>query len=627
MEEFFQNGKARIRLMCGILGFMARTKGGAVPLAKSLRRLGHRGPDSLSLVLSEGVGFGSARLAIIGGDSGQQPWVDNGSESMLVLNGEVFNWRALGENGATSDTAVVAERLMAEGAACLRAFRGGYALAFYDARDDSLLLARDQFGQKPLYVREQAQSIRFASEPAALFDDGETPRMDEAALSVLLRFQFLPPGTSLFKGIRTLKPGTFLKIQRRRDGRLEMTEGKIRWPHARSPHSIAENFAISCKRQVAGSEPSAILLSGGLDSTAVLSGLIAQGHRPQRAWVGYFPDGPESWDERPFAREAASRHGVDLEELAITPELYKNAIERCVAALGEPIAGPGSVSQFLLCERASADHRIVYGGQGGDELFGGYARLSLLQLLEKDGHDFDPAYEPLLRRMRRAKAQYPFDALAPYREAVDRGRALLPFASLYGQSLVAKGASVEACLGSEIPSDALGKAQLFEWRVLLPGLLQVDDRSCSAFGMEGRSPFLDQDLAAQLMGISLAKKSPAHAVRRLFKSELAAYLPPRIAKRRDKLGFPHPLLSWWHGPLRDWARDLLHALAGRERALIRPARIERMLTNDGQGGRLVYFLIMLELWQRAFIDQGVVAAPLDSSRDRHINIMKGAAGS
>jgi asparagine synthase (glutamine-hydrolysing) len=592
--------------MCGIAGYISIDPSSDIDLDFMVDRLRHRGPDEKGHVCIDGLGLGAARLTIVGGDSGKQPALRLGHDDRLVLNGEIYNWSELGGADDTSDSHVALDVLRTSGVAGLAEFRGGFALAYLDPSSESILLARDQFGQKPLYYREVEEGVLFASEPYVLFRTGESPVIDEDVLASLLRFQFLPPGVSLFAGVRSLPPGAWLEFKRdSKTGGISKQTGQIPWP-SKGTEKTASLFSQSCARQKELNQSSCLMLSGGLDSTAVLGGLAAAGQVPDAAFVGYFPDGPETWDERPYAREAAEVHGVKLTEVAITPELFAEAMMEACCALGEPIAGPGATSQFILCREAAAKHKLVYGGQGGDELFGGYARLRILQILTDFwGDDHDPAYDSLYQRMSEEAERCPMDSLAPYRAAVDRGQALLEFATPRTGRLLTQAASIESCLVGDTFDSVLSAALEFEWRVLLPGLLQVDDRCCSAFGMEGRSPFLDQDLASHLLAMPLPLKSPPTRPRKLFLEELSSLLPASIAARTDKLGFPHPLLTWWRGSLQGWGREQLSLLASRDNPLIEVERIEALLENDGQGGRLVYFLIMLELWQQNFIDQPV----------------------
>ncbi len=573
-----------------------------------LELLQHRGPDHQGVSYSDGVGMASARLALVGGDEGNQPVRCRNGQSSLVLNGEIYNWGDLGDARATSDSQVALTVLLSQGNPGLGTFRGGFALGFYDGTRRSLLLARDQFGQKPLYYRIDSEGVIFASEPQVFSGFGVQPQIDKASLSSLLRFQFLPPTRSLFAGTRVVKPGSWIEFSRSKRGELVVSQGTIDLPRRERSESVRALFASSCERQKAPGEPAALLLSGGLDSTAVLGGLTAAGATPSSAYVGYFPDGPSSWDERPYARFAAQTFGSTLHEVEITPQSFANAMPLAAAALGEPIAGPGSVSQYLLCRKASQGHRVIFGGQGGDELFGGYARLRILQgIVERSQAQHETAYEPLFNRMQEAALRRPLDKLAAYRAAVDRGRALELLGSESARLLLSQATSIEDCLTGPRNDDPMSAALDFEWQVLLPGLLQVDDRCCSAFGTEGRSPFLDQDLAAYVLPIPLAEKSPPSSMRKLFLDEFSEILPERIAKRSDKLGFPHPLASWWRGPLKRFAEDVLNDSAHRDLALVERKNIPTLLQNDGQGGRLVYFLLMFEFWQRVFLDQAKMA--------------------
>ncbi len=594
--------------MCGILGYYSAHPMRAHRLESMLGLLQHRGPDHQGVFYSDGVGLAAARLALVGGDEGNQPVRCRNGQSSLVLNGEIYNWSDLGEAHATSDSQVTMTVLLGQGESGLASFRGGFALGFYDGVRRSLLLARDQFGQKPLYYRIDDEGVIFASEPQVFSGFGVSSQIDRASLSSLLRFQFLPPRKSLFAGTRVVKPGSWIEFSRSKRGELVVSGGTIDLPTSEPAESVGALFASSCERQKTSGEPAALLLSGGLDSTAVLGGLSAVGATPSNAFVGYFPDGPSSWDERPYARFAAQTFGSSLHEVAITPRSFADAMPLTAAALGEPIAGPGSVSQFILCREASQEHRVIFGGQGGDELFGGYARLGILQgITERSQRQHETAYEPLFVRMQEAALRRPLDKLAAYRAAVDRGRALELLGSESARLLLSQATSIEDCLTSPRNDDPMSAALDFEWQVLLPGLLQVDDRCCSAFGTEGRSPFLDQDLTAHVLPIPLAEKSPPTSMRKLFLDEFSEILPERIAKRSDKLGFPHPLASWWRGPLKQFAEDVLNDSTHRDLVLVEKKNIPTLLQNDGQGGRLVYFLLMFEFWQRAFLDQTKMA--------------------
>ncbi len=603
--------------MCGIAGFIDPGQGSELDLDAMIRALGHRGPDARETLAVGRVGLAAARLELVGASAGAQPRrSDRGS--LFAMNGEIYNWRDLGEeeSSADSDTAALHDLLDREGLEILHQVRGGYALAWAPGRD-RLVLARDPFGQRPLYWARVGEALVFGSEIRALIAAGLRPALDEDALATLLRFQFLPPGRSLFAGVRSLCPGEILDL-RLKAGRISFRRQQVELEdlaYGLGEEELAETLRDAAWLQRAGSARAGILLSGGLDSSATLALLAREGGVPDRAYVGWFPEGPERFDERPFARIAAAAARVPLEEVAIDARSFAAAMPRSLAALEEPLAGPGAVSQFILCERAASDVRVLFAGQGGDELFGGYERLRILARLEASGEaEADDSYRPLLERMRAAHAAAPEDALAAYRAAVDRGAALEACGNDRARDLLKRAPRIEA-LVPDATGPATSIAAAFEWRVLLPGLLQVDDRCGAAFGLEGRSIFLDQALAAELLTMPPRRKCSADDPRALFRRLLDGLLPAEIVGRREKLGFPVPLRSWWRGPLRDFAGDLLSSNAASPRALIATEALDPLLEDDGQGGRLVYFLLMLELWHRRFAD-GLSGRPMTAEDSR-----------
>ena len=277
-------------------------------------------------------------------------------------------------------------------------FRGGFALAFYDAKAETLLLARDHFGQKPLYYVQVGDEFFFASEIQSLLSIGVVPELDQESLSVLLRLQFLPPGRSLLRGVKALRPGEMLELKRRAGG-LVLRSSTTSWPV--NDLAVAEAFQISCARQARTEVPTAMLLSGGLDSTAVAMGLAQTASLPSTAWVGHYPEGPKEWDERSYASPRCLGGRLAFaKSFPIYAEDFAEAMPEVLRRLEEPIAGPGAVAQLLLCRSISEREgaRVLFGGQGGDELFGGYERLRILQDLEAGASEpRDPAYWALVQ--------------------------------------------------------------------------------------------------------------------------------------------------------------------------------------------------------------------------------------
>ena len=531
--------------------------------------------------------------------------------SSFVMNGEIYNWReiAVAAGLATDSDARAAHAAVDRlGPNAISRFRGAFALAILDRRGRRLRLARDGLGQKPLYWARLGGALVFGSEIRALLAAGVPAKTDDVALAELVRLQFHRPGRTLFQGIHSLRPGEFLEASLDDDENLSISSRLLGFAGDRSLDPAAI-FRESLRLQGDREQPAGLLLSGGLDSTAIATGLARAGRAPQRAWVGWFPDEPR-WDERRHARVAAAAAGIPLEEVAIAAGDFGDALPATSEALGEPVAGPGSVSQFILCRRAAQDVKILFGGQGGDELFGGYERLRILQALEiGDTSSIPDCYRPLLDRMERAWSKGRHDRWAAYRAAIDRASGT---ESIWGDRLEGLRADLDldAILGADLErASSAEAAAAFELRVLLPGLLLVDDRTSSWFGLEGRSPFLDQRLVSAVQGISLADKSPPTAPRQLFRRLFGDLLPESIANRRTKLGFPVPLARWWRGPLRDLALDTLGSVAARDRGLVRSQGLDSWVADDGAGGRGVFFMVMLELWHRRWIDGARAPSP------------------
>ncbi|MEE9392868.1 MAG: asparagine synthase (glutamine-hydrolyzing) [Planctomycetota bacterium] len=604
--------------MCGIAGYLQKDSEQPAPaLPLMLAQLRRRGPDDCGEHRWPHVGLAAARLSMVGGASGRQPQLGEGSRSGLVLNGEIYNWRDLGSSSAGSDTAVARELLDRRGRDALARFTGGFALAFWNEANQSLFLARDEYGQKPLYYWENDGRILFASTIRALMAVGLGPELGAEGLKDLAQLQFFAPGRTLFAGVSQVMPGECLTLKLGAKGiQRHSSRFKYRDPLSHRdarPDEIRELLSASLNRQGPSDHPSALFLSGGLDSSALAAGFAASsrevsGESPAPkglnfAMVGAF-EGNGVPDERPFARIAARNAGLELAEFVISPWAWAESMPQVIEALEMPYAGPGSVAQYLLCERAAArGARIVYGGQGGDELFGGYERLRILQsLLSESRTAADSSYAALLASMTVAFEKGGF--AAAYAAALARGRGLadLPRKSP-GQLGVLAAAAASGLdfgrFGSRAPG-TVAEVEAFEFEVLLPGLLAVDDRCSSHFSMESRLPFLDQPFAAAVRRIKMQDKSPASNSRLLFREAFSEWLPKAIRDRRDKCGFAVPLAAWFEGPLKSWATGILRDPSVTRRGWWTDEEAGALIADPKRHGRMIFHCLSLEFWQRAF---------------------------
>ncbi len=582
--------------MCGIAGLVGGDPRDArARLGGMLERMVQRGPDGRGEATGGSARLGCVRLTIRGGDAGHQPLRTR--TGLLVFNGEIYNVpelvKELDSHGVkldgASDTQVVGALIDLHGPGAVHRLNGMYALAFDDGR--RVWMARDPVGQKPLYYTCGDGEGAFASTIGALL--GRRRSVHGPALARWLLVHYAWGTETLFTGVLRVPPGGIVELP---SGRVEQAADAALRFGAPNPAHTEERLRKVLERGVRDALPAgercAVTLSGGVDSTLVAALAAAAGARPT-AFHGHVA--AEGCDESGYARTAAKELGLPLTEVPVTERACREALPAVVRALEEPVAGPGSLAQWVVA-RSIAEHgtRIVLSGCGGDELFGGYARAAALT------RDEPPpgleAYAPLFERVR---------GLAPGPRAL----ALLDrrSAELYTQDfLEAHPAPVDAVrqefeLGG--PDPLAGAARL-ELAITLPALLQVEDRVTMAFSLEGRVPLLDRRLlrVAARLGPE-ARVAPDGTLKALLRRAAAPYLPAPVAARRDKLGFTLPLGEWLRGPWRELVRDVLLDPRTRQRGILDAAAVEATLSAPSLPyNRGLWSALFLELWHRTFID-------------------------
>jgi len=556
--------------MCGIAG---TTVPDVARVSRMVEALRHRGPDGSNVVAHAGAALGCARLSIRGGARGDQPFA--AGRGVLAFNGEIYNGGELVSDLArhgiavdgSSDTEIVARMLEVYGARAVDRFNGMFALAWAD--ESGILLARDPAGVKPLYYADDA----FASEIAPLLE-GRPRRVCEAALARWLAFHVAYGEETFFRGVRRVPPGGIVRLP----GGEVVRRGGVRFSSP-NPALTPERVRKVLGRAIADAAPEGrfgVALSGGVDSTLVAA--LAPGDRV--AYHGRVAH--EGCDESAYARATADALGIPLVEVPVTAEACWEALPRVVRALEEPVAGPGSLAQFLVARRAAEDVRVLLSGCAGDELFGGYARAAALV------RDEPPPglehYRPLFDKAR---------GLPP----AERAYALLARTPLRRGFEPPREAFLEAF--AEGGLDPLAAAARAEMAIILPGLLQVEDRVTMAHSIEGRVPLLDRRLLRVAARLAPEQRVDANGrAKALFRDAAAPHLPAAVRGRTDKMGFPLPLGDWLAGPWREPVAAILHDRRTIERGLVDPG----LLTGHARYDRALYSAVLLELWHREFID-------------------------
>ncbi len=570
--------------MCGIAGYMARTGAAFAPgtLSAFAGALAHRGPDGEGRFESGGTGFVHRRLAIIDLATGAQPLGGPGG-TQLVANGEIYNYvelrRELGEESfrTRSDSETVLHLYARDGLDFARALRGMYALAVFDPAEGRLVLARDPFGIKPLYYAETARGFAFASEPQALVRAGLVEaRIEPRARAELLQLQFTTGDGTIFQGIRRVAPGETLVvadgrvIERRRLGALpeggpeEISEADA---IARLDRALADSVEVHQRADV----PYGMFLSGGNDSSALLALMARLNDAPVLAFTCGFDEAGVP-DERAHARAVAEACGARHVEVGFTRRDFWTLLPRVAAAMDDPAADYATLPTWKLAEAARGEVKVVLAGEGGDELFAGYGR-------------YRSVLRPWWLGRRAMRARGTFD-----------GFAMLD-ADMGGWRL---GIEAAEAVSRTPGRSALQVAQAVDCADWLPhDLLAKLDRCLMAHGLEGRTPFLDPEVARAAFRLPDRLKVRRGTGKWVLRKWLEGVLPAARPFER-KRGFTVPVAAWIEaeggrlGPL--------VAAAPGVAEIARPADVRRLFAATGKrAGFACWALLFYALWHRANI--------------------------
>jgi asparagine synthase (glutamine-hydrolysing) len=590
--------------MCGIAGTLAREGPVEAGLVERMcATLDHRGPDSRGLFADTGVAIGVARLAVIDVEGGDQPIASEDGSVVVACNGEIYNYRELrqelagaGHSFSTrSDTEVIVHLYEELGEACVERLRGMFAFALWDRRERRLLLARDRVGKKPLFYAHQGGRLWFASELRALLLAGEIPRdLDHEALDLYLHYQTVPAPRSAFAAIRKLPPAHTLTWQDgavsiRRYWKLSYRDREPVPSDEEASERVRDALLEATRLRLRSDVPVGALLSGGVDSSAVVAAMSLLGAEPLRTFsIGFDVD---AYDETAYARDVARQYGTEHHELILDASALE-LVPRLVLHYGEPFADSSALATFALGELASRHVTVALNGDGGDESFCGYSR-----------HSGPLPLAPMHRHTAERRAH-------GYFGEAERAELCTPeFADI-----VAKGdwrAPVEERYFACDSDDPLQRVVAVDTEMYLPDDLLVKvDVATMAHSLEARSPFCDHVLMELAAGLPMSMKVREREPKALLRRAVRPWLPDRIVDR-PKAGFSVPVDEWLReSRLADVVLDP-RALG---RGLFRPDRLETLVSEhrrgEGDHGYRLWTLVMLEVWFQTCVDRTSVEAPL-----------------
>ncbi len=641
--------------MCGIAGLISSSPIDPALVTMMTDSIRHRGPDDAGLWAEDDrrVVLGQRRLAVIDlSPAGHQPMLSADGRLVIDFNGEIYNYRDIrAELEAAgkapqwrghSDTETLLAAFAAWGVEpTLRRAKGMFALALWDRADRTLVLARDRFGEKPLYFGDIGGMFAFGSELRALCClPGFSAGLDRGAVRQLLGFGYIGNGRSIWTGIRQIAPGTYVRMaigtpaseireQAYFDYAEVVTAGAEAAIHdqVEALELLADAAGRAVSRQLVADVPVGTFLSGGIDSSLItaLAARAASG-RIKTFSIGFAEAG---YDEAPFARAVAAHLGTDHQELYVTPAEVQAVIPELPTIYDEPFGDSSQIPTFLVSRFARGQVTVALSGDGGDELFGGYNRHRAFPALWRKAGRL-PA---VLRRLTLGSAGLVPPALWNHVGRIGSGHARPAFfghkvrrtlqiasrsnslAGLYSSFLDEwAGLPSPVVGGGEFAAPSLpggvavrnlpDEAQVMLGDALhyLPGdILTKVDRAAMAISLETRAPFLDPDLAALAARIPVCQKfAPGHGkaiLRRLLERHV-----PREIFDRPKAGFAVPVGEWIKGPLRDWAEDLLSEAALADGDLLIPgpirARWHRHLAGQEDATQALWPILMLQAWRR-----------------------------
>jgi asparagine synthase (glutamine-hydrolysing) len=637
--------------MCGIAGIVHSAREHPVPpglLARMCDALSHRGPDDEGLWVQGAVGLGMRRLSIIDLSGGHQPVFNEDRSKVVVFNGEIYNYRDLrrgliarGHRLCTQgDTETLVHLYEERGADCVAQLRGMFAFAIWDAATETLLLARDRFGIKPLFVVSAPWGIAFASELKALHAAGLTGgALDWEALDAYFQLGYVPAPASPFRNVRKLEPGHTL-VWRRDGGVATRRYWSLPQERRPAPADAEEEVRAALDESVAAhlvsDVPVAAFLSGGLDSSAVVTSMALAGGPPHAFTARYQGSGAAATDETALARSLATRYGAELTVVDIRPEL-RDIFEPIVRALDEPLADDSAVPTWLLSRAVASHYKVALTGIGGDELFAGYRRHAGLLAGERYGRlprtlrgaaatlgDLIP--DSLGTQMDRVKrflhagsgartstAERYFDLQC---RAADGLRAQLYRADVRGG--IAANAARERfrVMDEGAPRSGLAAALYLDYKRYLPDdILALSDRLSMAHSLEVRVPLVDHELVERVYPLPDELKMRRWQLKSLLRRALRERLPAEHF-RAPKRGFVGPTAAWLRGELRGMLLDELSPDRVARLGFFNPRTVARLLDehfshrHNREG--ILWALLCFSTWHRLFVEQAAPAAEVSA---------------
>jgi asparagine synthase (glutamine-hydrolysing) len=624
--------------MCGICGYITPEGAREEAIGRMTTAIEHRGPDGQGSFVRQNIGLGHRRLSIIDLEGGRQPMSNEDESIWVTYNGEIYNYLEIrrgleaGHQFKTrSDTEVILHLYEDKGEKCLDDLRGMFAFAIYDFRKMKLFVARDHLGQKPLYYHHDGDRFSFASEIKALLAlYPELAEMDETALYEYLTLRIIAPPRSMFRKIRKLPPAHFLVF---RNGKTEIHrywhlryEPKRQGDFRSTLEELERQVMSTVRYHLVSDVPVGAFLSGGMDSSLVVAMMSRYAKEPIKTFSGDVPY--EGYSELPYAAMVSERYGTESHNLTINPSLIRTLPE-LVWHLDEP-SDPLSVCMYYISELARKEVKVVLGGDGGDELFGGYDRYYgnayvsyyalLPDFLRKQvmGKLLDHLSEGFWYRSFSHKLRW-LHQISFYQGAERYSKSLGYFYFSNGRSsgLYTEGfrkrvagfdpeGCIKDCFNSGNAKELVDKMLYADTMIRMPDHpVMILDRMTMAHGLEARAPFLDHKLAEFCATIPPGYKVRGRRLRHIQVELAKKYLPPAVIKKK-KQGFSSPLTYLLADEFRILYKTFLKDSRLVSKGVLDASAVNTLLKDHLEKkfdhGQRLWLLCNAEIWYRMYIE-------------------------
>ncbi|MCE5336076.1 MAG: asparagine synthase (glutamine-hydrolyzing) [Desulfobacteraceae bacterium] len=621
--------------MCGIAGFITKEPLPDIEgvLSRMTSAILHRGPDDEGYFTGGtrdgqySIGLGHRRLSIIDLSGGKQPISNEAGTIQIVFNGEIYNFpdlrRDLAAAGHTfstaSDTETIVHAYEEYGDACVERLHGMFAFALWDANSDRLLLARDRFGKKPLYLYSRNGTTAFVSEIKALFPfPGIRFDVDYSAVFEYFAFRYVPGPGTLFSTVRKLMPGTCAVWEKGRLRHFSYYSPPDGLPRADgpTPPDTVETFSSLLDKAVrvrmVSDVPYGAFLSGGIDSSAVVALMTRHSSCPVKTFsVGF---AQREYSELHHARTIADAFRTEHHELIITERQIMDTLPSLIGYRDAPVAEPSDIPIYFLAREASRTVKMVLTGEGGDEILGGYPKSVFEQhanLFSPLAHSVNFLIRPLIDALpysfRRIKTAVRCLGIADRQERLIRWFGALDNREREALVTVPAPQTRPEYGRWNRRNSPLRQMLFFDQQYWLPdNLLERGDRMTMAASIEARMPLLDHELAAFVSALPDAFRVRGRQTKWILRQAVASLLPPSIPAR-PKVGFRVPVNEWFRGPMREYLHDHLSGPGSLTNRFYHRAELDRILVEHDSGRqnheKLLWTLLNLEIWFRLNVRQ------------------------